>query len=615
MKHMRLTLPLAGLIAALFAAAPAAASDVTVSHGESLFGDLKYPPGFDHLDYVNPDAPKGGEVVLSAIGTYDTLNPFTITGVPATGLGLTFETLMDSAADEPSSMYGLLAETIAFPEDRGWVEFKLREQARWHDGRPVTPEDVIFSFEILRDKGAPFYRAYYGNVTKAEQVGERTVRFTFDEKRNRELPHILGQLPVLPKHYWAEREFGPATLEPPLGSGPYRVARIDPGRTIAYERVPDWWGRDLPINRGRYNFDRLRYEYYRDPTVALEAFKAHGYDFRLENTARVWATGYDFPAVRSGAVVKEELENNNPTGMQAFAMNLRRPQFRDPKVREALNHTFDFEWTNRNLFYGQYARTESYFSNSDLAAEGLPSEAELKYLEPLRGQVPEEVFTTPFDLPETDGSGQPRQMLRQAATLLAEAGWKVVDGALRDPATGEPVRIEFLLASPDFERIVAPIVQNMKRLGIEASIRVVDPSQYVNRLDRFDFDITVASFPQSLSPGNEQRDFWGSAAADQEGSRNVIGIENPAVDRLIEAIIQAENREELVAASRALDRVLLWNWYVIPNWHNRTYRVAYWDRFGQPETKPKYGLGFPDTWWIDPARGSVPPAVDVKAPR
>ncbi|MFP6726889.1 MAG: extracellular solute-binding protein, partial [Alphaproteobacteria bacterium] len=486
--------------------------------------------------------------------------------------------------------------------DLSSVSFMLRKQARWHDGKPVTADDVAFSLDILKSKGTPFYRFYYANVEKAEVLSPHKVKFIFKGQKNRELPLIIGQLPVLPKHYWQGRDFERTTLEPPLGSGPYQIGKVDPGRSITFERVADYWGRNLGVNKGRYNFDAIRFEYYRDPTVALEAFKANAFDFRQENTAKVWATQYNFPAISRGTVIRETLANNNPTGMQSFAFNIRKSKFQNRRVREALALTFDFEWANKNLFFGQYTRTRSYFSNSELAATKIPTGAELKFLEPLRGQIPAEVFTKEFKLPETDGSGRSRRQLRQAKRLLETAGWFVKDGKLTNSETSEVMALEFLLVNQGFVRIVAPIQRAMERLGIKVEVRVVDTSQYINRIRNFDFDVIVGSWGQSLSPGNEQRDFWGSAAADRPGSRNYIGIKDPAIDKLIDHIIFASSRGELVAASRALDRVLLWNHFVIPNWHINSYRIAYWNRFSRPAIKPKYGLGFRDTWWVDEAK-------------
>ena len=584
----------------------AQAQETTVTHGLSLFGELKYPADFPHFEYVNPEAPKGGTVRLSAPGTFDTLNPFVIKGTPAAGGGLVYDTLLEGAQDEPSSSYGLLAESVEVSADLSWVAFTLRKEARWHDGKPITPDDVIFTFNILKHKGRPSFRYYYANVAAAQQIGEHSIKFTFTGPTNRELPLIVGQLPVVPKHYWEGREFDSTTLEPPLGSGPYRVESLDPGRSITYRRVGDYWAKDLAVTKGRYNFDQLRYEYYRDPTIALEAFKANRFDLRFENNSKLWATSYDFPAIRDGRVRKEEPKNQNPTGMQAFVFNLRRAKFQDRRVRQALAYAFDFEWSNKNLFYNQYTRTMSYFSNSELAATGLPSTAEFEFLEPLRGQIPEEVFTTEYAPPSTDGSGRIRKNLRTARELLRSAGWQIKDGKLTNQETGEAMTIEFLIRDTGFERVIAPLRQNLERLGVQAKIRLVDTSQYQRRTETFDFDMVIGGFGQSLSPGNEQRYYWGSAAADREGSPNLIGIKNSAVDTLIDNVIFAKNRKELVAATRALDRVLLWGHYVIPNWHIRKYRIAYWDRFARPDVFPNFGrLGWPDTWWLDDAKDAA----------
>ena len=579
-----------------------AANDSLGRHGISMFGALKYPLGFNHFEYVNPNAPKGGLVRMEARGTFDTLNSFTIKGSSAAGLGLIYDTLMESSRDEAFSEYGLLVESALVANDLSSVSFMLRKQARWHDGKPVTADDVAFSLNILKSKGAPFYRFYYANVEKAEVLSPHKVKFIFKGRKNRELPLIIGQLPILPKHHWQGRDFERTTLEPPLGSGPYKIGKVDPGRSITFERVANYWGRNLGVNKGRYNFDAIRFEYYRDPTVALEAFKANAFDFRQENTAKVWATQYNFPAIAKGKVIRETLANNNPTGMQSFAFNVRKSKFQNRRVREALALTFDFEWANKNLFFGQYTRTRSYFSNSELAATKIPTGSELRFLEPLRGQIPAEVFTKELKLPKTDGSGRSRRQLRQAKRLLETAGWFVKDRKLTNSETSEVMALEFLLVNQGFTRIVAPIQRAMERLGIKVEVRVVDTSQYINRIRNFDFDVIVGSWGQSLSPGNEQRDFWGSAAAVRTGSRNYIGIKDPAIDKLIDHIIFASSRGELVAATRALDRVLLWNHFVIPNWHINSYRIAYWNRFSRPAIKPKYGLGFSDTWWVDEAK-------------
>ncbi len=571
-------------------------------HAIAMHGEPKYPPGFTHFGYVNPNAPKGGELRMAAQGTFDNLNPFIVKGVEAAGSELPFETLLTSSADEPFSEYGLLAETIDTPADRSWAIFTLRKEARWHDGRPVTPEDVIFSLDVLRSKGEPSYRFYYAAIDKVEKVGERSVKFSFKPGDNRELPLIVGQLPILPKHYWEGRTFDNTTLEPPLGSGPYRVGTFEPGRFIVHERVKDYWGKDLAVRKGQFNFDRIRYDYYRDTTVALEALKAGEYDFREENEAKKWATAYeDWLALKDGRARKELLNNQVPQGMQSFAYNIRRPIFADGRVRQALAYAFDFEWTNVTLFYGQYKRTQSYFANSELASSGLPSPDELKVLEPLRGQLPPEVFTQPYQAPKTDGTGNIRPNLRIAMKLLEEAGWKVENGLLTKD--GKPFRFEILLSAPNvaFERVSLPFVRNLARLGITATVRTVDTSQYINRWRAFDFDMIVQSWPQSLSPGNEQATYWSSEAADQPGSRNMVGIKNPAIDKLVELVISAPDRESLVARTRALDRALLWNHYVIPNWHMGANRLAYWDKFGKPDIVPMRGYQL-FAWWTKPAK-------------
>ncbi|WP_209780342.1 extracellular solute-binding protein [Azospirillum agricola] len=588
---------MAGLVGALLLTGPLAAQEGG-SHAIALHGKPKYGPDFQHLDHADPNAPKGGEVKLMAFGGFDNLNPFILRGQTAAGAGLVFETLTTPSGDEAITEYGLLAESIALADDRSWVSFTLRPQARFSDGKPVTADDVLWSFQTLKEKGHPHYRTYYADVVKAEKTGERTVKFTFKSTDNAELPIIMGQLPVLPRHVFDSRPFESTTLEPLVGSGPYTVAEVQPGRSITYQRVADWWGKDLPINRGRYNFDRMRYDYYRDLDVAFEAFKAGAFDFRLENSSKNWTTGYNVPAVKDGQIVREELKHEDPQGMQAFVFNIRRPVFQDRRVREGLNHLFDYEWTRANISYGLFQRTKSYFANSELAATGLPSPAELALLEPLRGKIPDEVFSKPYEPPKTDGSGNIRANLRTALGLFKEAGWELRNNKLVN-AKGEPLRFEILLVQADMERIVQPFLRNLERAGIEASIRVVDTAQYQNRTDNFDYDMIIERFPQSLSPGNEQRDYWESSRADLPGSRNSIGIKDPAVDTLVEKLIAAPDREALIAATRALDRVLLWSWYVIPHWHDNVYRVAYWNRFSHPPVAPKYGLGFPDAWWVD----------------
>ena len=592
----------AAIASILFTISPVSAQ-TSVSHGIAMHGDLKYPADFKHFDYVNPDAPKGGEVRLWASGGFDTFNPYVIKGRPAAGTAMLFETLMTSSADEPFSEYGLLAETVEMPADRSWVAFTLREDAKWHDGKPVTVDDVIWSFETLKEKGAPFFRYYYANVETPVKTGERTVKFSFTGGTNRELPLIVGQAPVLPKHYWAGRDFEATTLEPPLGSGPYRIVDFEPNRHIVYERVADYWGAGHPTQKGFWNFDRVRFDYYRDTTVAIEAFKSGAFDYRTENSSKDWATAYDVPAIRDGSMVKKTFDHNRTAGMQGFVMNQRRATFQDPKVRQALSYAFDFEWSNKALFYGQYVRTRSYFDNSELASTGVPDGAVLELLEPYRGQLPDEVFTTAYEPPKTDGSGNIRQNLRTALTLLREAGWQVNPDTkkLTNKETGAEFSFEILLVSPLFERIALPFTGNLKRLGIEASVRTVDSSQYKERLDNFDFDMVVGSWGQSASPGNEQRDFWGTESAGRNGSRNLSGISNPVVDALIDGVIAAPDRTSLVNSVRALDTVLLWQHLVIPHWHIPYDRYVYWDRFAQPAVIPDQGAQF-FAWWIDPVK-------------
>jgi microcin C transport system substrate-binding protein len=510
---------------------------------------------------------------------------------------MTYNTLLTPSLDEPGTEYGELAESVEVPPDFSWVAFTLRANARWHDGKPVMVEDVIFTMEILKEKGHPFYRSYYANVSSVEKTGPRTVKFSFSGAENRELPMIIGQLAIVPKHYWEGGDFEKTTTEPPLGSGPYKIESLEIGRYITYSRVENYWGKDLPINVGQNNVDVIRYDYYRDATVAVEALKAGEYDFRAENSSKDWATAYEIPALTEGRLIKELVPDKNSSGMQAFWFNTRRSKFVDPKVRQALNYTFDFAWTNTNLFYGQYTRTTSFFSNSDLAVTGLLKGQELEILTPYRDKLPEEVFTKAFELPETDGSGNIRQNLRKARTLLAEAGWEIKGQTLVHYQTREVMTIEFLLVSPSFERIVGPIVQNMKRLGIDATLRTVDRAQYQNRMNTFDFDMTVQWVRQSLSPGNEQRDFWSSEEADTDGSRNWAGIKDPVVDELIDKVISAPDRQTLVATTHALDRVLLWGFYVIPQWHMQAHRLVYWDKFGKPAQLPPYQHGFPAIWW------------------
>lgn len=581
-----------------------AETKVTKTHALTLGDKPKYGPDFQHLDYANPNAPKGGDVRLWGFGTFDTFNPFTIKGAPAPGIGRPYETLMTTPQDDIQGEYGLVAESVEVPDDLSYVIYNLRPEAKFHDGSQITADDIVFSFNILREKGRPHYRFYYANVIKAEALTPQRVKFSFSGPRNRELPLILGQVPALSKKYWSTRDIGKTTLEPPLGSGPYKVKSFEAGRYIVYERVKDYWGKDLPINRGRNNFGTIRYDMYRDQVVALEAFKAHKYDFRMEGSSKVWALEYDFPKRKAGHVIATELPHKRPASMQAFVFNTRRDKFKSRTLREALAYAFDFEWSNKNLFYGQYKRTRSYFENSELAATGLPSPEELTLLEPLRGKIPDEVFTKSYEPPKSDGSGKLRRSLRQATRILRKAGWKIANNRLIDPKSGRPLEIEFLMFNQQFERIVAPFIRNLKRLGVKSSIRIVDAAQYQNRVRDFDFDVVIGSFGQSLSPGNEQRDFWGSKARNRPGSQNLIGISDPAIDTLIEKIVAAPDRKSLIIATKALDRVLQWSHFVVPNWHISSDRVAWWDRFGRPKIKPDYGVGF-EAWWVDPAKDAA----------
>ena len=579
------------------------------AHALAMHGDPKYAVDFTHFDYVNPDAPKGGTVVWAAVGSsYDTLNPFIVAGVAASGSTSMYDTMMVSSADEAFTKYCLLCETVEVPEDRSWVEFVLHEDATWHDGEPVTVDDVIYTFELLTTQGQPFYRYYYSDVARVEQTGERSVRYSFSGGTNLELPLIVAELPVLPKHYWEGRDFSSTTLEPPLGSGSYRVQQLSAGSSISYERVDDYWARDLPVNAGRNNFDVISYEYFLDPTVAREAFKGGSIDLRVENQSKAWATSYDVPAVADGRIIKEEAAHNRSAGMQGFLFNTRLEKFADPSVREALGYGFDFEFTNKDLFYGAYTRTDSYFDNSELASSGLLADAdqeEREILERYRGQLPDAVFDRAYTVPVTSGeAGGARENLAKGSELLTEAGWILRDGKRYQAETDRPLTLQILLVSPDFERVVLPFINNLQRMGVDASVRLVDPSQYTARLDAFDFDVIVNSYGQSLSPGNEQRDYWGSASANAPGSRNYAGISDPVIDELTELLIRAPSRESLIARTRALDRALLWGFYVIPNWHVPHDRIAYWDKFGQPDIVPAQGVQF-STWWVDEAKAQT----------
>ncbi len=600
-----LATPLTRSLPARAQAAPAASRR---SHGLALHGTPALPPGFPHWPWVNPDAPKGGEMVRWALGSFDSFNPFVLRGTPAAGLnalqnGMLWETLLQGSPDEASTAYCHLASEVEVAADHTWVAFEIRPEARWHDGKALLAEDVAWSFTTLMQQGRPLYRAYWGDVAEVKAESDRRVLFRLKHGNNHELPSVLGELPVLPKHWWAGRDFTRPSLDLPLGSGPYRVEKFEPGRSITWRRVADYWGGNLGTRRGTANFDSIRYEYFRDNTVALEAFKAGQVDLRQENIAKEWATGYDFPAVRQGLVKKEEIAHQNPAGMQSFTMNLRRPLFQDARVRQALGLVFDFEWLNANLFYGSYRRTQSYFQNSELASSGLPQGRELEILQQYRGRVPEAIFTTEYREPVTDGSGNNRDNLRRALALLKAAGWEVKERKLVN-AQGQQFSFEILLGEPSLERLALPYVQWLTRIGAEARVRTVDPAQYQVRSDAYDFDMTVDVIGQSLSPGNEQREFFSCDKAREPGGRNTAGICDPVVDELIELVVNAPDRAELVQRTRALDRVLLSHHYVIPMYHLAAYRLAWWDKFGRPPRNPKYGLAV-DAWWLDPARAAA----------
>ncbi|WP_311947970.1 extracellular solute-binding protein [Halomonas piscis] len=571
----------------------------------SLYGTPELDEGFAHFPHVNPDAPKGGTMVRTAVGgSFDSTNPFIVRGTPASDVSLIYDTLMEANPNEPFSLYGLVAKGVRIAPDRSWIEFDLRRSARFQDGEPLTAEDVVFSLDILREEGNPFYRSYYAGVEKAVALSPHRVRFTLSDTESRELPLIVAQLPILPRHYWAERDFTRPTLAAHPGSGPYRIAEVDPGRRIVYARDPDYWGKGLPVNVGRHNIGRLVFDYYRDRDIAWEAFKAGLTDYRTDARAATWAIGYDFPAVEEGLIKRLTVPDVNPSRMQAFVFNLRRDKFEDPRVREALSLTFDFPWLNANIFYGTYRRTESFFQNSPMQAEGLPSDAELALLAPFRDELiashgSNAVFTRPLPIEQPEAL---RARLKKALELLYDAGYTVEDGTLVGP-DGAPLRLEVLLYDSGLERVVQPMLRNMARLGVQTSIRIVDISQYLNRVRSFDFDMVISQFPQSNNPGNEQRDFWTSAAASRPQSRNVMGLEHPAVDALVEELITADSRKELNTVTHALDRVLRWGFYVIPHYHSGETRIAVWDKFGYPRPFPEYGMDL-DAWWVDPERAT-----------
>ena len=578
--------------------------------GVSLLGPPVLPASFTHFPYVNPDAPKGGEVALAEVGTFDSFNPFIVRGTAPFEINRVFDSLLRANDDEAEAAYAHIAQSIELPADGMGVTFVLRPEARFHDGSAITAEDVAWSFNTLRTQARPIYAQYYSGVASVSVDAPLRVTFRFNAAGNHDLPLSLGQMAILSKAWWSARDFTKPLTEPPRGSGPYRVASFTFGRSLVLERVPNWWAENLPTAKGLANFDRRRTEFFRDRTVALEAFKAGQTDIRIENSSKDWATAYDFPAVRQGLVKHEAIPHRLPTGMQGYAMNLRRPLFQDRRVRQALALVFDFEWANKNLFYGAYTRSDSYFSNSDLASSGVPTGAELALLEPFRAQLPPELFTEPFVLPQTDGSGNNRDALRRALGLLKQAGWEVKDRKLVD-AQGKPMQFEILLSDPAFERITLPYVQWLARLGVEARVRTVDPAQYQRLTDSYDYDMAVNVVANSDSPGGEQLAMWSCAAASQEGGDNLSGVCDPVVDALVAKVIAAPDRAALLTATHALDRVLLANWYMVPHWHLRYRWVAYWNRFGRPAQPVRTGVAL-DSWWFDPAMAGATDAARAK---
>ena len=589
----------------------AAADNGVGMHGMSVFGDLKYPADFHHFDYVNPAAPKGGFFSLipsvraynQSYLTFNSFNAYILKGEGAQGMDMTFTALMARAADEPDAMYGLAAKSVSISPDKLTYRFTMRPEARFHDGSKLTARDVAFSLTALKEKGHPLIVVQLRDMVKAEALDDATVEVTFAPKRARDVPLYVASLPIFSRAYYATRPFDESSLDVPLGSGPYKVGRYEVNRFVEYDRVKDWWAADLPVSRGSYNFDTVRYEFYRDRDVAFEGFAAKSYLYREEFTARIWATRYDFPALKAGHVKRETLPDETPSGGQGWFFNTRRDKFKDPRVREAVNYAFDFEWTNKTVMYGAYARTVSPFQNSDMVATGLPSPEELKLLEPFRGQVPDEVFGEPFVPPVSDGSGQDRTLLRKAQQLLQEAKLPIKDGKRLLP-NGEVFTIEFLIDEASFQPHHATFIQNLGQLGIEAAIRLIDAVQYRARVESFDFDVTIQRMSMSPTPGDSLRPYFSSQAAATKGSYNLAGVANPAIDALVDKAIDAETRADLTYACRALDRVFRAGRYWIPQWYRSTHPIAYWDMFAHPPKPPKYaqGTGAPEIWWADPAK-------------
>ena len=601
----RILLSLAACAVLATSAVTANAQNVDPKHGLSVFGDLKYGNGFSHFSYANPDAPKGGAFKVPGLDTFETVNPFILKGrKEPLAEALLFDTLMARAFDEPDAYYGLVAQTVEQPADKSWVAFNIDPRAKFHDGTSITAGDVVFTYNSLKKNGHPRYRINFRDVDRAEATSPGRVKFTFKPGTHRDLATRLAALPVLSKAYYDKVDFKKTTFVAPLASGPYRVGKYEPGRSITYSRVKNYWAKDLPVIRGRYNFDAVTVDYYRDREVMFQAFFSQQYDFREDFTSRQWATQYDKPAVNAGLVIREVLPDETPSGVQAFILNLRREKFQDVRVRTAIDMAFDFEWTNKTLFYSQYARTNSMFENSTLAAKKPPTKDELALLEPFRGELPEEVFTTPFASPQTDGSGKLRSSLRKASRLLKQAGYRIEGGVLKD-AAGAPLKIEFLLFEASFKRIIGPYINNLKRLGIQAYIRIVDTANFKRRQDTFDFDIVIRRIAQPLTPGLEQRNYFGSEFSGVQGSFNVGGVKNGAVDALIEKVVTATSRPALTTAVRALDRVIMWNRYAVMQWYKGAHNIAYWNKFNRPAVSPRYAMGVIDTWWFDAAKAKM----------
>jgi microcin C transport system substrate-binding protein len=580
---------------------------ITTSHAIAIHSQPKYAEDFEQFSYTSPLATKGGKLRLFGLGTFDSLNKYIakgnpgIVGDPGYALDLIYDSLMVRAWDEPTTQYGLVAQTVEYPDDYRWITFHLREGAYFHDGKAITPEDIVFSFNLLLEKGSPVYKFAFKDVEQVIALEPNKVKFEFNENVTKDLLLAVGSLPIFPKHFWQDKEFNQSSLDIPLGSGPYKIVKVDPGKSLLYERVKNYWAQDLAVNRGFYNFDNISVDYYRDWGVGVEALKAGEFDYRWENSSKYWATAYDVPSVKEGRLIKREVAHQANSGVQAFAFNIRRPIFQDIELRKAISYAFDFEWSNQTLFYQAYQRSYSYFTNSVFAAKGLPTAEELEILKPYRDQLPESVFTEAYEPPVTDGSGRNRPNLRIAKKILDDAGYKVKDNVLYNK-DGQAIKFEILLRSPGFERIVNPFIKSLSKLGIIARIRLVDTSQYVNRTRKFDFDMMVMVFSQSESPGIEQEDYWGSKVADTEDSRNIIGIKNPVIDDLIQNVINAKSREDLIKQTRILDRVLLHHHYVIPQWYKPSSRIVYWNKFGIPQISAKYdqqhNIGI-YTWWYD----------------